>query len=88
MTGPDVTLVLSPAADDVPRVASGTLVDRTNNCLEIVMSDPVELSPGEALVVIVHDEPSEVLLAIGLAREPVVDGNADRIRLRPVERRA
>ena len=87
--GPDVTLVL-PTADDLgSRLACGTLVERTNNCLEIVIADPVELSPGEALVVVVHDEPSEVLLAIGLAaREQVGAGNPGRVRLRPIERRA
>jgi hypothetical protein len=81
--GPNVTMLLAPA-EVGPRLAGGTLVSRTANLMEVTTNDVVQVSPGEALVVVVHDEPAEVLLAVGLA----ADGSTDNLRLRVVEHRA
>ena len=80
--GPSVTVVLPPDDTGV-RVVAGALVERSASALAIAVDDPTTVTPGEAVVVVVHDEPTEVLLAIGLAP----DGPNDHVRLRVVERR-
>jgi hypothetical protein len=83
--GPSVTLVLPPDGAGV-RVVDGSLVERSGNALSIAVdaaTGPATLTAGEAIVVVVHDQPAEVLLAIGLA----ADRSDEPLRLRVVERR-
>lgn len=69
-------------------VAVGHLHGRVGSSLEVALDHDAELAPGESVVVVVHGEPSEVLLAIGLAADPaslartaaeVTDGGAGRV---------
>jgi hypothetical protein len=83
-SGSNVSLLLPPSGDSV-RVVDGLLMQRTSNVLAISFDDDVTVAvqPGEAVVVIVHDIPEEVLLATGL---PSDEGNT-HLRLQLVERR-
>jgi ABC-type Fe3+-hydroxamate transport system substrate-binding protein len=78
-----VSVVLPPANGEV-RVADGAVIERSANAFTVAFADDVELPPGEAVVVVVHDEPAEIVLAVGMAP----DGSTPHHRLRVVERRS
>jgi ABC-type Fe3+-hydroxamate transport system substrate-binding protein len=76
--------VVLPPVNGAARVADGTVVERSTSAFTVAFADQVELPPGEAVVVVVHDEPAEIVLAVGMAP----DGSTSHHRLRLVERRS
>jgi hypothetical protein len=54
-------------------LATGRLVDRDGGVLQVAFDHDVQMAPGSALVVVVHGQPDEVLLAIGLAADATTD---------------
>lgn len=69
MSSVPVRVSVVAVVDGETMVAVGHLHTRVGNSLEVAFDHEAALVPGESVVVIVHGEPTEVLLAIGLAAD-------------------